>query len=95
CSVEYYEHRRNSYEQRIIYEKERKEYKIKCAKEQEEDEDLTLRELKYKARLNARAKELARNIQLKEEENQQIYLVGVNHGQGLGQRIITSQWKPK
>ena len=100
CSVEYWEHRRNAWEQRIIYEQERekqrleyelerKEYEIQREKERLEAES-TLRELReYRERLNAREEELARNRRIREEESRQIYLGGSNHGQ----YIITSRGK--
>jgi hypothetical protein len=100
CSYEYYEHRRNAYEQRIIYEQERekyaleqelrrKEYEIKRQQELEETE-IKLRELReYRERLNAREEELARNRRQKELESRQIYLGGADHGR----YIITSKGK--
>jgi hypothetical protein len=105
CSYEYYEQRRNAWENRIIRQQERekyaleqelwqKEYEIRREKERKEQEerDLTLRELReYRERLEAREAELARNRRLREEETRQIYLGGSNHGQ----YIITNSGKVK
>lgn len=103
CSAEYYEHRQNAYEQRIIRQQERekyaleqelrqKEYEIRREKERKEQEerDSTLRELReYTERLEAREAELARNKRLREEETRQIYLGGADHGR----YIITNRGK--
>lgn len=101
CSYEYYEQRRNAWENRIIRQQEaekyqlerelaQKEYEIKRQRELEETE-IKLGELReYRERLNAREQQIAKERRLREElETRQIYLGGADHGR----YIITSHGK--
>lgn len=90
CSYEYYEQRRNAWENRIIRQQEAEKYELKRELAQKEYEirqkqelektQTTLRELReYRERLEAREAELARERKVREDYN--------------GRYIITSHGK--